>query len=55
MQAVLTQTYCTFCEVVANVFLKISDFGNSIARARAAHALSHLGYYEEAKKIMLEK
>jgi len=55
MQAVLTQTYCAFCEVVTNAFLKITSLGDSIARARAAHALSHLGYYEEAKKIMLEK
>ena len=55
MQAVISQTYCRFCEIVADLFLKIMGIGESVAKARAAHALAHMGYNEEAKRIMLEK
>jgi hypothetical protein len=55
MSTVLTQTYCAFCEVVANAFEKTVGITESVGRARAASALAQMGYYEEAKQLMLDK
>jgi hypothetical protein len=55
MSTVLTQTYCAFCEVVANAFEKTVGITESVGRARAASALAQMGYNEEAKQLMLDK
>ena len=52
MQLILSQTYCAFCDAVAEKLNKLSDVTESIGRARAANALAHMGYHEEAKKVM---
>ena len=54
MAHVLTQTYCTFCDAVENTFEKCMEITESIGRARAASALAQMGYYQEAKAIMME-
>jgi hypothetical protein len=55
MQAIMTQTYCTFCDAVANTFNNIIGITESIGKARAASALAQMGYYEEAKALMMEQ
>ena len=54
MADVLTQTYCYFCEAVAETLTKCMGITESIGRARAASALAQMGYYEQAKNIMME-
>tara|TARA_R110000782_G_C14482760_1_gene376231 strand:- start:243 stop:416 length:174 start_codon:yes stop_codon:yes gene_type:complete len=55
MAHVITQTYCAFCDAVANTLEKCMGVTESIGRARAASALAEMGYYKEAKKLMMEK
>ena len=55
MQAIMTQTYCAFCDAVANTFNKMIGITESIGRARAANALAQMGYYEEARNVMIGK
>ena len=55
MQAVITQTYCAFCDAVVNFGIKLMGITESIGRARAASALAQMGYQEEAKNLMLDK
>tara|TARA_B100000900_G_scaffold403041_1_gene409629 strand:+ start:2360 stop:2533 length:174 start_codon:yes stop_codon:yes gene_type:complete len=55
MAQVLTQTYCYFCEAVAETFTKCMGITESIGKARAASALAQMGYYKEAKSLMLEE
>jgi len=54
MADVLTQTYCYFCDAVAETLTKCMGITESIGRARAASALAQMGYYEQAKNIMME-
>ena len=54
MAHVLTQTYCTLCDTVANTLEKCMGITESIGKARAASALAQMGYYKQAKDIMLE-
>ena len=54
MQLILTQTYCAFCDAVANTLTKCMGITESIGKARAASALAQMGYYQEAKAIMME-
>jgi len=54
MQAIMTQTYCTFCDAVTNTLNKMMSITESIGKARAASALAQMGYYEQAKKLMME-
>ena len=54
MAHVLTQTYCYFCEAVAETLTKCMGITESIGKARAASALAQMGYYEQAKNIMME-
>jgi hypothetical protein len=59
----LAQTYwtftCKFCNVIRNAlftaFVAVVAFGESAGRARAASELARMGYYEEAKALMLRK
>ena len=50
---------CTFCAVVRTAligaFISFMAFGENVGRARAASALSRMGYYEEAKNLMIGK
>jgi len=55
MQAIMTQTYCTFCDAVVNILNKMMSITESIGKARAASALAQMGYYKEAKNLMMEK
>ena len=55
MAHVLTQTYCYFCEAVAETFTKCIGITESIGKARAASALAQMGYYKEAKNVMLKE
>jgi len=54
MQAIMAQTYCAFCDAVANTFNKMINVTESIGKARAANALAQMGYHEEAKQLMTE-
>lgn len=54
MQAIMTQTYCAFCDAVANTFKNMIGITESIGKARAANALAQMGYYKEAKQLMME-
>ena len=54
MAHILTQTYCAFCDAVANTLTKCMGITESIGKARAASALAQMGYYQEAKAIMME-
>ena len=54
MQAIMTQTYCAFCDAVSNTFKKMIEITESIGKARAANALTQMGYYAEAKALMME-
>lgn len=54
MEMVLRQTYCSFCNAVQNTLTKMMAVTESIGRARAANALAQMGYYEEAKNVMME-
>ena len=51
----MTQTYCAFCDAVANTFKNIIGITESIGKARAASALAQMGYYEEARNVMMGK
>ena len=51
----MTQTYCTFCDAVVNTLNKMMSITESIGKARAASALAQMGYYKEAKNLMMEK
>ncbi len=51
----MAQTYCAFCDAVANTFNKMINVTESIGKARAANALAQMGYYEEAKYLMTEQ
>jgi hypothetical protein len=53
MAHVLTQTYCTFCDAVENTLEKCMEITESIGRARAASALAQMGYYQEARNLMM--
>ena len=53
MQAVLSETYCAFCEVVANAFSNIAGLGDSVNRGITASRLASTGNYNAAKKVML--
>ena len=50
----LTATYCAFCDAVARVFERMIKTFERVGKARAAAELARLGYYEEAKALMLE-
>lgn len=50
----LTATYCAFCASLSKGFDNFIDFFERIGRARAAAELTRQGYYEEAKRLMLE-
>ena len=54
MQAIMTQTYCAFCDAVSNTFKNMIEITESIGKARAANALAQMGYYKEAKQLMTE-
>ena len=49
---------CTVCEKVASAtkyaFEKVVNFFEATGRARAASRLADLGYYEQAKQLMLD-
>lgn len=59
----LAQTYwtytCKFCDVIRKAFyvafVGLIAFGESAGRARAASELARMGYYDEAKNLMLGK
>ena len=51
----LTATYCAFCDIVARAFKKVIETFETIGRARAAAELTRQGYYEEAKRLMLQE
>ena len=55
----LNTYYCAFCAAVAKFankfFTKTMKTFDSIGRARAANQLAQMGYYKEAKAIMLGK
>lgn len=50
---------CKFCVAVRNVFagmlVAIIAFGEQAGRSRAASELARMGYYDEAKNLMLNK
>ena len=58
----IAQTYwtftCKFCTAVRNtlitIFVGIIAFGESAGRARAASELARMGYYDEAKALMIQ-
>lgn len=58
----LAQTYwnftCKFCDVIRKVllasFVGIIAIGENAGRARAASELARMGYYDEAKILMLK-
>lgn len=50
----LTATYCAFCASLSKGFDNFIDFFERIGRARAAAELTRQGYFEEAKRLMLE-
>jgi hypothetical protein len=54
MAHALTQTYCYFCDAVAETFTKCMGISESIGKARAASALAQMGYYEQARNVMME-
>lgn len=49
--------YCSFCEtvnrMVLNGFKRSIEICESIGTAQAAHRLASMGYYEEAKQLIL--
>ena len=53
----LYNTTCTICEKIADLTLvvlkEIWSFFEAVGKAQAANRLSSMGYYEEAKKVML--
>lgn len=51
----LTATYCAFCDAVARAFSRMVKTFERIGRARAAAQLASMGYYEEARALMLEE
>jgi len=59
----LAQTYwtftCKFCNVIRKAqftaLVAVVAFGESAGRARAASDLARMGYYNEAKNLMLGK
>lgn len=55
VMSTLTATYCAFCDIVAKAFSKMINFFERVGRARAAAELSRQGYYEQAKRIMLDQ
>jgi hypothetical protein len=50
----LSATYCAFCEIVSKKVDSLIIFFEDVGRCRAAAELTRQGYYEEAKKLMLE-
>ena len=59
---VLNHTYkqtCEICDWISKMaqiaFVAVIAFGESAGRARAASHLSSMGYYEEAKSLMLKE
>ena len=50
----ITATYCYFCDAVAELFDKMIEITESVGRVRAASALAQMGYYKEAKSLMLD-
>ena len=50
---------CKVCDVIRRgivaVFIGIIAFGESAGRARAASELARMGYYDEAKALVLGK
>ena len=50
----LTATYCAFCDAVARAFDRMIQAFERTGRARAAAELARLGYYKEAKDLMLQ-
>ena len=57
-QALYTTT-CEICEKIAAYTMvaanEVLAFFESVGRARAASALAQMGYYEEAKALMMEQ
>ena len=51
----LTATYCAVCDLVAKAFAEFVDFFERVGRARAVAELARQGYYEEAKRLMLDE
>ena len=49
---------CKVCTVIRNAMISLWDgivaMGESAGRARAARELTRMGYYAEAKELMLE-
>jgi hypothetical protein len=58
MTTVIYTKTCQVCEATKEALLKfvmgVWSIGESAGRARAAGELARLGYYKEAKKLMLE-
>ena len=54
MPAVLSETYCAFCDAVANAFSNIAGFGDSVNRGITASRLAATGNYDAAKQVMLD-
>lgn len=50
---------CKFCVAVRNLFVgaivALIAFGEQAGRSRAASELARMGYYDEAKNLMLGK
>ena len=51
----LTATYCAFCANLERGFENFIEFFERVGRARAAAELTRQGYYEEARRLMLEE
>lgn len=50
----LTATYCAFCAYVEKGFKNFIEFFETLGRSRAAAELARMGYYKEAKALMLQ-
>ena len=51
----LTATYCSVCAWFNRRLQGFIDAQARVGRARAAQHLANMGYYEEAKKVMLDE
>jgi hypothetical protein len=51
----IKQTYCAFCEWVANFFNGVCNTLLLLGYSRTAAELSRMGYHEEARNLMIEK
>ena len=50
----LPKVFKAIGKVLLTVFIGIIAFGESAGRARAASELARMGYYNEAKNLMLQ-